>query len=135
MSETRADKVNATAKLEHQDRKFRDALKLYSKAASLYMEALKDAEEDAKPRVRTKFAAALGAAEQLQKALGLARSNPPPQLGGGVAGGGGGAAPAVGGSGGGRNSPKPGLGSGRVYHPPARQGQHVKQPSHRHLLM
>ena len=61
------------------------------------MEALKDAEEDAKPRVRAKFAAALGAAEQLQKALGLTRSLPP-QVGGGA--GGGGAADT------GRNSPR-----------------------------
>lgn len=85
--------------MEHQDRKFRDALKLYSKGSELYMEALKDAEEDAKPRVRAKFAAALGAAEQLQKALGLTRSLPP-QAGGGAGAGGGGAADT------GRNSPR-----------------------------
>jgi hypothetical protein len=43
MAESRADKILLNARTTHKERAFRDALKLYSKAAECYMEALTEA--------------------------------------------------------------------------------------------
>eukprot|EP00041_Stephanoeca_diplocostata_P041836 m.9088 g.9088 ORF g.9088 m.9088 type:complete len:243 (+) comp6841_c0_seq2:341-1069(+) len=72
--EVQADKAYNSAKIAHEDRELRNAMKEYQRAMFIYVDASQNADPEAQARIATKWAECNTAGERLAAGLGLSHT-------------------------------------------------------------
>lgn len=72
--EVHGDKAYNCAKIAHEDRELRNAMKEYQRAMAIYVDASRTADAEAQQRICTKWAECNAAGERLAAGLGLAHT-------------------------------------------------------------